>query len=139
MKHIPKSLGPPQHYHLLHCQPTRTHCQPTRTHCQPTRTHCQPTRTHCQPTRTHRCSYWNLLFIIAIYLVFMKGSTDVGKTLMRQCSHGVKRVSLELGGNAPFIVFDSADLDAAVQGAMGSKFRNSGQVIWLVTNKRSIT
>lgn len=55
------------------------------------------------------------------------GSTDVGKTLMRQCSNGVKRVSLELGGNAPFIVFETADLDAAVQGAMGSKFRNSGQ------------
>jgi len=55
------------------------------------------------------------------------GSTEVGKTLMRQCADGVKRVSLELGGNAPFIVFDSADLDLAVQGAMGSKFRNSGQ------------
>ena len=53
----------------------------------------------------------------------------MGKTLMRQCSGGVKRVSLELGGNAPFIVFETADLDAAVQGAMGSKFRNSGQVL----------
>ena len=48
---------------------------------------------------------------------------------MRQCAEGVKRVSLELGGNAPFIVFESADLDEAVQGAMGSKFRNSGQVV----------
>jgi len=55
------------------------------------------------------------------------GSTEVGKTLMRQCAGGVKRISLELGGNAPFIVFESANLDDAVNGAMGSKFRNSGQ------------
>lgn len=55
------------------------------------------------------------------------GSTEVGKILMRQCSSTVKKVSLELGGNAPFIVFDSADLDRAVDGAMISKFRNSGQ------------
>jgi succinate-semialdehyde dehydrogenase/glutarate-semialdehyde dehydrogenase len=55
------------------------------------------------------------------------GSTAVGKTLMAQCAHGVKRVSLELGGNAPFIVFDDADLDAAVAGAIASKFRNTGQ------------
>jgi len=55
------------------------------------------------------------------------GSTKVGKLLMRQCSDTVKKVSLELGGNAPFIVFDDADLDAAVAGAMASKFRNTGQ------------
>ena len=55
------------------------------------------------------------------------GSTDVGKQLMRQCASTVKRVSLELGGHAPFIVFDDADLEAAVEGAMQSKFRNMGQ------------
>jgi succinate-semialdehyde dehydrogenase / glutarate-semialdehyde dehydrogenase len=55
------------------------------------------------------------------------GSTEVGKQLMRQCASTVKKVSLELGGNAPFIVFDDADLDAAVTGAMASKFRNMGQ------------
>ena len=55
------------------------------------------------------------------------GSTRVGKLLMAQSSDHVKRVSLELGGNAPFIVFDDADLDAAVAGAMASKFRNAGQ------------
>ncbi len=55
------------------------------------------------------------------------GSTRVGKLLAARCMHTVKRVSLELGGNAPFIVFDDADLDAAVEGAMASKFRNTGQ------------
>ena len=55
------------------------------------------------------------------------GSTEVGKTLMAQCASTVKKVSLELGGNAPFIVFDDADIDAAVEGAMMSKFRNTGQ------------
>lgn len=55
------------------------------------------------------------------------GSTPVGKLLMNQASATLKRVSLELGGNAPFIVFDDADLDAAVAGAMASKFRNAGQ------------
>ena len=55
------------------------------------------------------------------------GSTEVGKQLMQQCASTVKKVSLELGGNAPFIVFDDADLDAAVEGAMASKFRNTGQ------------
>ena len=55
------------------------------------------------------------------------GSTAVGKLLMARCAETMKRVSLELGGNAPFIVFDDADLDAAVAGAMASKFRNSGQ------------
>lgn len=55
------------------------------------------------------------------------GSTPVGKKLMAACSQTVKRTSMELGGNAPFIVFDDADLDAAVNGAMISKFRNAGQ------------
>ncbi|MEM9848309.1 MAG: NAD-dependent succinate-semialdehyde dehydrogenase [Bacteroidota bacterium] len=55
------------------------------------------------------------------------GSTAVGKTLLRQSAGTVKRVSLELGGNAPFIVFEDADIDAAVEGAMASKFRNAGQ------------
>jgi succinate-semialdehyde dehydrogenase/glutarate-semialdehyde dehydrogenase len=55
------------------------------------------------------------------------GSTAIGKTLMAQCAGTIKKISLELGGNAPFIVFDDADLDAAVQGAMASKFRNTGQ------------
>jgi succinate-semialdehyde dehydrogenase/glutarate-semialdehyde dehydrogenase len=55
------------------------------------------------------------------------GSTEVGKLLMAQCAAGVKKVSLELGGNAPFIVFDDADLDAALEGLLLCKFRNSGQ------------
>jgi len=55
------------------------------------------------------------------------GSTEIGKQLMAQCAATVKKVSLELGGNAPFIVFDDADLDAAVEGAVASKYRNTGQ------------
>jgi succinate-semialdehyde dehydrogenase/glutarate-semialdehyde dehydrogenase len=55
------------------------------------------------------------------------GSTEVGKVLIRQCASTVKKVSMELGGNAPFIVFDDADVDAAVQGAIISKYRNAGQ------------
>ena len=55
------------------------------------------------------------------------GSTEVGRILMRQCADTIKKLSLELGGNAPFIVFNDADLDAAVEGAMLSKFRNAGQ------------
>lgn len=55
------------------------------------------------------------------------GSTAVGRLLMRQCADTIKKLSLELGGNAPFIVFDDADLDAAVDGAMACKFRNAGQ------------
>jgi succinate-semialdehyde dehydrogenase/glutarate-semialdehyde dehydrogenase len=55
------------------------------------------------------------------------GSTEVGRTLMQQCAPTLKRLSLELGGNAPFIVFDDADLDAAVEGLMASKYRNMGQ------------
>jgi succinate-semialdehyde dehydrogenase/glutarate-semialdehyde dehydrogenase len=55
------------------------------------------------------------------------GSTEIGRLLMQQCAPTVKKLSLELGGNAPFIVFDDADLDAAVEGALASKFRNAGQ------------
>jgi succinate-semialdehyde dehydrogenase/glutarate-semialdehyde dehydrogenase len=55
------------------------------------------------------------------------GSTEIGKLLMRQCSESIIKVALELGGNAPFIVFEDADLDAAVQGAIISKYRNAGQ------------
>ncbi|RWP30394.1 NAD-dependent succinate-semialdehyde dehydrogenase [Mesorhizobium sp.] len=55
------------------------------------------------------------------------GSTEVGRILMRQCADQIKKISLELGGNAPFIVFADADLDAAVEGALASKYRNAGQ------------
>jgi succinate-semialdehyde dehydrogenase/glutarate-semialdehyde dehydrogenase len=55
------------------------------------------------------------------------GSTEIGKVLMAQCAGTVKKTSMELGGNAPFIVFDDADIDAAVQGAMVAKYRNAGQ------------
>ncbi len=55
------------------------------------------------------------------------GSTDIGKLLLKQCADTVKRVSMELGGHAPFIVFDDADIDSAVQGAIACKFRNAGQ------------
>lgn len=62
-----------------------------------------------------------------VRMVTFTGSTEVGKLLMRQAADTVKRVGLELGGNAPFIVFDDADLDRAVAGAMASKYRNAGQ------------
>src|SRR5690606_12945332 len=55
------------------------------------------------------------------------GSTDVGRELMRQSADTIKKPSLELGGNAPFLVFDDADVDAAVEGAIASKYRNAGQ------------
>lgn len=55
------------------------------------------------------------------------GSTEIGRQLMAECSKDIKKVSLELGGNAPFIVFEDADLDAAVEGALASKYRNAGQ------------
>lgn len=55
------------------------------------------------------------------------GSTEIGRQLLRECADTVKKVSMELGGNAPFLVFDDADIDAAVEGAMVSKFRNTGQ------------
>jgi succinate-semialdehyde dehydrogenase/glutarate-semialdehyde dehydrogenase len=59
--------------------------------------------------------------------VTFTGSTEVGRLLMKQSSETIKKLSLELGGNAPFIVFDDADLDAAVEGAIISKYRNAGQ------------
>ncbi|MCP1646719.1 NAD-dependent succinate-semialdehyde dehydrogenase [Pseudomonas nitroreducens] len=63
----------------------------------------------------------------AVRKLSFTGSTRTGKLLMRQAAETLKKVSLELGGNAPFIVFDDADIDAAVRGAMASKFRNTGQ------------
>jgi len=62
-----------------------------------------------------------------LIIIFNEGSTAVGKILYKQCSSTVKRIALELGGNAPFIIFESADLDKAVAGAISSKFRNNGQ------------
>ena len=64
---------------------------------------------------------------LAVRKLSFTGSTQVGKVLLRQCAGTVKKVSMELGGNAPFLVFDDADLEAAVEGAMMSKFRNTGQ------------
>ncbi len=61
------------------------------------------------------------------------GSTEVGRVLMRQCAESIKKLSLELGGNAPFIVFDDADIDKAVEGALIAKFRNAGQTCVCVT------
>ena len=63
----------------------------------------------------------------AVRKLTFTGSTEVGKTLMQQCASTVKKITMELGGNAPFIVFEDADLDAAVSGAIASKFRASGQ------------
>lgn len=63
----------------------------------------------------------------AVRKLSFTGSTEVGKTLMAQCAPTMKKLSMELGGNAPFIVFADADLDAAVEGAIASKYRNSGQ------------
>jgi succinate-semialdehyde dehydrogenase/glutarate-semialdehyde dehydrogenase len=62
-----------------------------------------------------------------VRMITFTGSTEVGKLLMQQAARTVKRVGMELGGNAPFIVFDDADLDRAVAGALASKFRNAGQ------------
>ncbi len=62
-----------------------------------------------------------------VRMLTFTGSTEIGKLLMKQCADTVKKVGMELGGNAPFIVFDDADLDAAVAGAMASKYRNAGQ------------
>ncbi|SEE42633.1 succinate semialdehyde dehydrogenase [Rhizobiales bacterium GAS191] len=64
---------------------------------------------------------------VSVRKLSFTGSTRVGKLLMRQCADTVKRVSFELGGNAPFIVFDDADIDLAITGVMASKFRNGGQ------------
>ncbi|MEQ8268152.1 MAG: NAD-dependent succinate-semialdehyde dehydrogenase [Parvibaculum sp.] len=66
--------------------------------------------------------------------VTFTGSTEIGKDLMRQSASTVKKISLELGGNAPFIVFDDADIDAAVEGAVASKYRNTGQTC-ICTNR----
>ncbi|MDC8803865.1 NAD-dependent succinate-semialdehyde dehydrogenase [Halomonas pacifica] len=63
----------------------------------------------------------------AVRKITFTGSTEVGRTLMAQASRHIQKLSLELGGNAPFIVFEDADLDAAVEGAMAAKFRNAGQ------------
>ncbi|MDA8694406.1 NAD-dependent succinate-semialdehyde dehydrogenase [Pseudomonadales bacterium] len=63
----------------------------------------------------------------AVRKLTFTGSTPVGKQLMAECAQNVKRTSMELGGNAPFIIFDDADIDAAVEGAIASKFRNAGQ------------
>ena len=63
----------------------------------------------------------------AVRKLSFTGSTDVGRLLMAQCAHDIKKLSLELGGNAPFIVFEDADLDAAVEGALMAKYRNNGQ------------
>lgn len=62
-----------------------------------------------------------------VKMVTFTGSTEIGKVLLKQCADTVKKVGMELGGNAPFIVFDDADLDKAVEGAMASKYRNAGQ------------
>jgi succinate-semialdehyde dehydrogenase/glutarate-semialdehyde dehydrogenase len=79
-------------------------------------------------TTSHAASVGKVLTQSPIVRKFsFTGSTEVGKLLMQQCASTVKKVSLELGGNAPFIVFDDADLDAAADGAMLSKFRNMGQ------------
>jgi len=59
--------------------------------------------------------------------VTFTGSTEIGRVLMEQCAPTIKKLSLELGGNAPFLVFDDADLDAAAEGALASKYRNTGQ------------
>ena len=62
-----------------------------------------------------------------VRMITFTGSTEIGKVLLEQCAKTVKKVGMELGGNAPFIVFDDADLDKAIEGAMASKFRNAGQ------------
>src|SRR5690606_34146435 len=64
---------------------------------------------------------------MAVGKLTLAGSTEVGRVLAAQCAPSLKKMSLELGGNAPFIVFDDADLDAAVEGVMLSKYRNTGQ------------
>src|SRR5258705_13302570 len=63
----------------------------------------------------------------AVRKLTFTGSTEIGKKLMAQCAGTVKKISLELGGNAPFIVFDDADIEMAIKGAIASKYRNAGQ------------
>ena len=65
------------------------------------------------------------------------GSTEIGRQLMMECAKDIKKISLELGGNAPFIVFDDADLDAAVEGALASKYRNAGWLQYRAVSARS--
>jgi succinate-semialdehyde dehydrogenase/glutarate-semialdehyde dehydrogenase len=64
------------------------------------------------------------------------GSTEVGRILMKQSAETIKKLSLELGGNAPFIVFEDADMDAAVSGAIASKYRNAGRDGWEASRHR---
>lgn len=79
-------------------------------------------------SRQHAAEVGNLLCTSPkVAGISFTGSTEVGKLLYKQCSVGIKRIGLELGGNAPFIVFNNADLDKAVTGAITSKFRNCGQ------------
>uniref|UniRef100_A0A182PAH8 Uncharacterized protein n=1 Tax=Anopheles epiroticus TaxID=199890 RepID=A0A182PAH8_9DIPT len=79
-------------------------------------------------SRTHAAEIGQLLCgSDKVAAISFTGSTEVGKLLYRQCADGVKRIGLELGGNAPFIVFNSADMEKALTGAMNSKFRNCGQ------------
>lgn len=78
-------------------------------------------RTHAAPVGELLCKSHKVAGIS------FTGSTEVGRLLYRQCAEGIKRIGLELGGNAPFIVFKSADIDKAVNGAIASKFRNCGQ------------
>uniref|UniRef100_A0A182Q234 Aldehyde dehydrogenase domain-containing protein n=1 Tax=Anopheles farauti TaxID=69004 RepID=A0A182Q234_9DIPT len=79
-------------------------------------------------SRTHAAEIGQLLCgSDKVAAISFTGSTEVGKQLYRQCADGVKRIGLELGGNAPFIVFKSADMEKALTGAMNSKFRNCGQ------------
>ncbi|XP_035895577.1 succinate-semialdehyde dehydrogenase [NADP(+)] GabD [Anopheles stephensi] len=79
-------------------------------------------------SRTHAAEIGQLLCgSDKVAAISFTGSTEVGKLLYRQCADGVKRIGLELGGNAPFIVFKSADMEKALTGAMNSKFRNCGQ------------
>ena len=66
--------------------------------------------------------------------VSFTGSTGVGKIILSHCATGVKKVQMELGGNAPFVVFDSADVERAAMGLMFSKFRNAGQV-FIISHK----
>ena len=87
---------------------------------------CRPASSTSSPARRAR-SAARLTANPMVRKLTFTGSTEVGKLLMQQCAGTVKKLSLELGGNAPFIVFDDADLDAAVEGAIASKFRNTGQ------------
>ena len=84
-------------------------------------------RRHGRRGRTRRRSAREMTSNPIVRKLGFTGSTEVGKLLMAQCAGQLKKVSLELGGNAPFIVFDDADLEEAIQGALTCKFRNSGQ------------